>query len=210
MKKIVYVYILDAMADWELGYIMSAINMKSISSKDNTKYCIKTVGSSKEPIHTLGGLTILPDCSVDELKKSEMVAILLPGADTWDDPKHKKILKDIKMYMDEGVLIAAICGATLALANLGILNTYLHTSNSIEYLNYFSEIYTGGDLYKNDLSFVDKNLITASSAGGLLWGKQIMQYLEVLPDEMIGAWFNYYSTGDPKYYLELLSLLNEV
>ncbi|WP_028857201.1 DJ-1/PfpI family protein [Psychrilyobacter atlanticus] len=210
MKKIVYVYILDGMADWELGYIMSAINMKSIPNKGNKKYCIKTVGSNKEPIHTLGGLTILPDSSVDEIKKSEMAALLLPGSDKWDEPKHKIILEKIKMYMDKEILVAAICGATLALANLGILNTHLHTSNSIEYLNYFSEIYTGEDLYQNDLSFVDKNLITANSAGGLLWAKQIMQYLKILPNEMIEAWFNYYSTGDPKYYMELLSLSTEV
>jgi len=189
---------------------MSAINMKSIPSKGNAEYCIKTVGSNKEPIHTLGGLTILPDISVNEIKKSKIVALLLPGSDTWSESKHKIILKNTKMYMDEGILVAAICGATLALANLGILNTYLHTSNSIEYLNYFSDTYTGEDLYQNELSFVDKNLITASSAGGLLWAKQIMQYLEIFPNKMIEAWFNYYSTGDPKYYMELLSLSEEI
>lgn len=208
MKKIVYVYILDTMADWELGYVMSAINMEAMFSKENTKYCIKTVGNTKEPIHTLGGLTIIPDCSVEEIMESDMVAILLPGADTWDDPKHKIILKSIGTYIEKGILVAAICGATLALANLSILNTHLHTSNSIEYLNSFSETYTGQNLYQGGLSFTDNNLITASSAGALLWAKQIMQYLEILPNEMIEAWYNYYFTGEPKYYMELLSLNN--
>jgi hypothetical protein len=49
-------------------------------------------------------------------------------------------------------------------------------------------------------------LITASSAGSLLWAKQIMEYLEIIPNEMIEAWINYYSIGDPKYYMEFLSL----
>lgn len=209
MKKIVYVYILDTMADWELGYVMSAINMKLKSNGNKTKYCLKTVSSSRDPIHTLGGLTIIPDCSVDEIIKNDIAAILLPGADTWEDSKQKIILKKIKTYIDEDILVAAICGATLALANLGILNKYLHTSNSVEYLSYFSKIYTGKDLYKDDISFRDKNLITASSAGSLLWAKQIMEYLEVIPNEMIEAWFNYYSIGNPKYYMEFLSLSEE-
>jgi hypothetical protein len=91
MKKIVYVYILDTMADWELGYVMSAINMKLKSNGNKAKYCLKTVSSSRDPIHTLGGLTIIPDCSVDEIIKNDMVAILLPGADTWDDSRQKRI-----------------------------------------------------------------------------------------------------------------------
>ena len=103
MKKIVYVYILDGMADWELGYIMSAINMKSMPTNEDTKYCIKTVGSSREVIQTLGGLTILPDISIDEIKKSDMAAILLPGSDRWGGSKQKMILKNIQMYMDEGI-----------------------------------------------------------------------------------------------------------
>ena len=91
MKKIVYVYILDGMADWELGYIMSAINMKSMPTNEDTKYCIKTVGSSREVIQTLGGLTILPDISIDEIKKSDMAAILLQGSDRWGGSKQKMI-----------------------------------------------------------------------------------------------------------------------
>jgi len=46
MKKIVYVYILDTMADWELGYVMSAINMKLKSNGNKAKYCLKTVRSN--------------------------------------------------------------------------------------------------------------------------------------------------------------------
>ncbi|MBS7426644.1 DJ-1/PfpI family protein [Virgibacillus pantothenticus] len=77
------------------------------------------------------------------------------------------------------MLIGAICGATLALADLKVLDSFKHTSNSLEYLTLFSKIYNGKGLYVNTLAFTDSNLITASSAGGLDWAREIIQYLNV-------------------------------
>jgi transcriptional regulator GlxA family with amidase domain len=194
-------YILDTLADWELGYIMSAISMK-----ENTKYTMKTVSNSKNTIRTQGGFTITPDFSTEEIDENNIAAILLPGADTWNESIHTSILEVAKTSINKGILVGAICGATLALANLGILNKYTHTSNSFEFLAFFSKMYTGKSLYQNALSVTDRNLITSSSAGSLLWSKQIIEYLEILPAVMIEPWFNYFSTGNPKYYMELLSL----
>lgn len=205
MKKVIYIYILDTMADWEIGYILQSISMEKLLNKDTTKFCIKTVGFNKKAIKTLGGLTIIPDCSLDEINEDKMVAILLPGADIWNDHNQKLILEKIHSYIDKGILVAAICGATIALSDLGILNNCLHTSNSLEYLCSFSKNYTGQDFYKNELSVDDKNIITASSAGGLLWAKQILEHLKVYSNTTIEAWYKYYLTGDSKYYFELIS-----
>ncbi|MDP0488440.1 MAG: DJ-1/PfpI family protein [Fusobacterium sp. JB021] len=203
MKKIIYVYILNAMADWELGYVMSAVSMEI-----NDEYCIKTVACNKNTITTLGGFKIIPDCSVEEIDESNMKALLIPGGDTWGNPEHEEILSRVRGYLEKGILVGAICGATLSLANLGILNEYLHTSNSKEYLKLFSKKYTGEELYKDKLAVRDRNLVTGSSAGSLLWAKEILQYLNVFSNEIIEAWYNYYLTGDPKYYLEMLALSN--
>ncbi|MBO3446289.1 DJ-1/PfpI family protein [Clostridium sp. CCUG 7971] len=205
MKKVIYIYILDTMADWEIGYILQAIGMEKILNKGTTKFYIKTVGVNKNSVKTLGGLTIIPDCSLDEINEDEMVAILLPGADRWIADDQKLIVGKLTSYIDKGILVAAICGATIALSDLGILNNYLHTSNSLEYLCEFSGNYKGQDFYKNELSVTDKNIITASSAGGLLWAKQILEYLNVYSNTTIEAWYKYYLTGNSKYYLELLS-----
>ncbi|MBU5307935.1 DJ-1/PfpI family protein [Clostridioides mangenotii] len=194
MKKIIYVYILNTLADWELGFIMSAISMKQ-----NTKYTMKTVSHSKETIRTQGGFTITPDCSTEEIDENNIAAILLPGADTWNESIHTSILQVAKSSISKGILVGAICGATLALSNLGILNKYTHTSNSFEFLSLFSNMYTGKGLYQNALSVTDRNLITSSSAGSLLWAKQIVEYLEILPSVMIEPWYNYFSTGNPEY-----------
>lgn len=203
MKKIIYVYILNTMADWELGYVMSAVSMEI-----NDEYCIKTVACNKNTITTLGGFKIIPDCSVEEIDESNMKALLIPGGDTWGNPEHEEILSKVKKYLEKGILVGAICGATLSLANLGILNKYSHTSNSRDYLKLFSTGYTGNKLYQDKLAVRDRNLVTGSSAGSLLWAKEIIDYLEIFSKEITQAWYNYYLTGDPKYYLEMLALSN--
>lgn len=85
------------------------------------------------------------------------------------------------------------------------MNNHIHTSNSLEYLSGFSKNYTGQSFYRKELSVTDGNIITASSAGGLLWAKQIIEYLNIYSHVTTEAWYNYYLTGDTKYYMEMLS-----
>ncbi|AVP64735.1 glutamine amidotransferase [Clostridium botulinum] len=205
MKKIIYLYILEAMAEWEVGYILQAISMESMLKKQNREFVIKTVSTGKNAIQTIGGLTITSDCLLDEMDEDNMVALLLPGAESWNSEENNQILEKALSYIDKGILVGAICGATLALADLKVLDKFKHTSNSLDYLTLFSKQYSGKELYVNSPAVVDCNLITASSAGGLLWAKHIIQYLNVFPCDIIESWYNYYSTGDPKHLTELIS-----
>ncbi|NFL54482.1 glutamine amidotransferase [Clostridium botulinum] len=205
MKKIIYLYILEFMAEWEIGYILQAISMESMFKKQNKEFVIKTVSTGKNPIQTIGGLTITSDCLLDEMDENNMIALLLPGAESWNSEENNQILEKALSYIDKGILVGAICGATLALADLKVLDKFKHTSNSLDYLTLFSKQYSGKELYVNSPAVVDCNLITASSAGGLLWAKHIIQYLNVFPCDIIESWYNYYSTGDPKYFTELIS-----
>ncbi|GAA0061941.1 DJ-1/PfpI family protein [Clostridium sp. CTA-1] len=205
MKKIIYLYILESMAEWEVSYILQAISMESMLKKQNREFVIKTVSTSKNPIKTIGGLTITSDCLLNEMDEDNMVALLLPGAESWNSEENNQILEKALSYIDRGILVGAICGATLALADLKVLDKFKHTSNSLDYLTLFSKQYSGKELYVNSPAVIDCNLITASSAGGLLWAKHIIQYLNVFPCEIIESWYNYYSTGDAKHFTELIS-----
>ena len=53
----IYVYILETLADWELGYVTSELHSRRFFKKDAECVSFKTVSYSKEPIHTMGGLT---------------------------------------------------------------------------------------------------------------------------------------------------------
>ena len=118
----VYVYVLDTMADWETGYVTAELNSKRFFKKDAPQVCVKTVSISKEPVKSMGGLTVVPDCIVDDITVNGKSVLLLSGANTWDDPKHGAIIKKAAELLSVGGTVCAICGATVALARAGLLD----------------------------------------------------------------------------------------
>lgn len=203
----VYVYVLDTLADWELGHVISELNSGRFFKKDAPHVSLKTVSDSKEPIKTMGGLTIVPDRLIDDIVVSETSVLLLPGADTWNDPKHGAIIEKASESLSLGATVGAICGATAALANFGLLNNRPHTSNGPGFLEMVSPSYKGQNFYIDKPSVADDNLITASSTGALLWTKQIIEHLGVFESSTLESWFEYFNTGEPKHFFALMQTL---
>jgi hypothetical protein len=63
----IYVYVIDTLADWEIGYVTAELNSGRFFKSGAPKISLKTVSHSKEPVKTMGGLTILPDCVIDDM-----------------------------------------------------------------------------------------------------------------------------------------------
>ena len=197
----VYIYVLDTLADWELGYVTAELNSGRFFKKDAPEVSVKTVAISTEPVKTMGCLTIVPDCTISEIAVSEKSVLLLPGANTWDDPRHSIIIKKASELLSAGALVCAICGATVALANAGLLDQRPHTSNGAGYLEMVSPSYKGQKF------FVDAPSVTASSTGGLLWAKQIIERLDVFQHNTLEAWYAYFSTGEAQHFFTLMQTL---
>lgn len=203
----IYVYVLDTLADWELGHATAELNSGRFFKKDAPQVVLKTVSDSKEAIHTMGGLTVVPDCLINDMVVSETSVLLLPGANTWSEPKHGAILEKAREFLDLGATVCAICGATTALAGVGLLDHRPHTSNGPGFLEMMVPGYQGQDFYVDQLSVADGNLITASATGGLLWAKQILTHLGVFQDDTLEAWYQYFSTGKAEYFYALMQTL---
>ncbi len=203
----IYVYVLDTLADWEMGHVISELNSGRFFKKDAQCVRLKTVSSSKEPIKTMGGLTIVPDCLIEDIVVSETSMLLLPGANTWNDPKHSAIIEKSNELLSLGGTVCAICGATAALANCGLLNQRPHTSNGPGFLEMVSPGYKGQSFYIDKPSVSEHNLITASSTGALLWAKQIIAHLGVFQSNTLEAWYEYFRTGEPKHFFALMQTL---
>lgn len=203
----IYVYVLDTMADWELGYITAELNSMRYFKKDAPAVTVKTVCISQEPVKTMGGLKIVPDCVIDDIAMSETSVLLLPGANTWDDPKHGAIIRKAAELLSAGATVCAICGATVALANADLLNKRSHTSNGVGFLDMVSPNYKGQDFYVDKPSVADGNLITASPTGALLWTKQIIEHLGVFRPDTLAAWYAYFSTGEAQHFFALMQTL---
>ncbi len=203
----IYVYVLETLADWELGYVTSELHSGRFFKKDAERVSLKTVSYSKEPIHTMGGLTVIPDCLIDAVVVSETSVLLLPGADTWNDPKHGAIIKKASEFLSIGATVGAICGATTALANFGLLDNRRHTSNGQGFLEMFSPTYKGQSFYIDEPSVADNNLITANPTGSLLWAKQIIERLGVFQSDTLEFWYEYFSTGKAESFFALMQTL---
>ena len=203
----IYVYVLDTLADWELGHVTSELNSGRFFKKGEQPVSLKTVSYSKEPINTMGGMTIVPDCLIDDIVVSETSVLLLPGANTWNDPKHGAIIEKASEFLSLGATVCAICGATAALANFGLLDNRPHTSNGPGFLEMFSPGYKGQRYYIDQPSVSDYNLITASATGALLWAKQIIEHLGVFQSDTLEFWYEYFRTGEPKHFFALMQTL---
>lgn len=115
MMKTVYMYVQDTMADWEHGYLMQALSLQTMLKKPKVSF--KTVGRTKAPVRTASGMTLVPDLSLDDIDVASIAALVLIGGETWLDEEQAAILNLATKLLREGFLVAAICGATMELAD---------------------------------------------------------------------------------------------
>ena len=200
----VYIYILNTLADWEIGYLTAELNSGRFLDKTRLPVEIIKIGNTTEPIKTMGGITITPDENIDNIKFEEDDLLILPGADTWTEEQNKKIIDIVSSIIDEKVIIAAVCGATIALANKGILNNRKHTSNDLEVLKMFCPEYTGENFYLNQPAVTDDNLITASGIAPLEFSYEVLKRTNLMKTETLEAWYQLYKTNEPKYFYALM------
>src|SRR5437763_16994353 len=100
--KNVYLYVLDTMADWEPGYVIAELNTGRYFADRTQRRPVRTVAATAGPVRTLGGVTITPDLTVDQLSPDGAALLLLPGADTWADPQHKPVLDAVSAFLAAG------------------------------------------------------------------------------------------------------------
>ena len=190
------------MADWEIAHITAELNSGRFLK--NGKVTIRKVSKSLNPVTSMGGMSVNVDLKLSEVEFAEGDLLILPGADTWMEEEHKSVIEMVGNLIDPGVIVAAICGATVALANAGILNSRKHTSNGKGFLQMMCPAYKGSDNYIDCPAVRDGNLITASGLAPLEFTYEIMKRTELMKEETVSAWYKLYSTKEPKYFYELM------
>lgn len=204
-KQVVHLFVFDTLADWETGYAVAGINNPDMQ-KQPGRYQIQTVGLTAEPVRTIGGITILPDTTLDNLEPGAM--LILPGGEAWDQGENTKVLEIAKVFLEANIPVAAICGATAGLARAGLLDDISHTSNAPEYLQ--ATNYRGAALYQNQPVVTSGNVITAHSTAPLEFAYHIFKKLDLYELPVLEAWYGLFKTGDASYYsmLEQLTCQN--
>ncbi|MBS4535693.1 glutamine amidotransferase [Clostridium sp. D2Q-14] len=203
MDSTVYVYVFDTMADWEIGYLTAELNSGRYFKKGLSQSKIVTVGVAKTPITTMGGMKILPDIVLEECSIKNTDALILPGGDTWMESIHESIINKAEQCIKENIVVAAICGATIRLAQNGLLDSRWHTSNDLEYLKMVCSDYKGEKYYKNEPAVTDGKLITASGVAPLEFAVHVLKALDVFLPKTLDIWYKLYETYEAEYFYEL-------
>ena len=85
---------------------------------------IKTVGVGSQNITGAHGICVKSDVSEDDIDFNNITAIILPGGmpGTTNLQAHAGLCSLLKEKHAQGVMLAAICAAPMAFAQLGLLN----------------------------------------------------------------------------------------
>ncbi|MFF5994884.1 type 1 glutamine amidotransferase family protein [Lysinibacillus sp. KU-BSD001] len=206
--KKAYLYVFDTMSDWEYGYLIAELNSGRYFKEGIAPLKVVTVGATKEMITTMGGLNIKPDISLDECTLEHKDLIILPGGDTWREDIHQPILKKIVEALKLGTIVAAICGATEGLANIGCLDSRKHTSNDLGYMKMVCPNYKGEKFYDTTPAVSDGNLVTASGIAPLEFTKEVLKILDVFAPDTLYSWYKLYKTHKTEYFFQLMNSMN--
>lgn len=201
-RETIHLAIYDTMADWEAGYVVAHLNSPEFQKMPG-RFQVKTVGSSLAPIISKGGLRILPDLSLNMLKPQDSRMLILPGADIAATGGIDEFANTAAQFLSAGVPVAAICGATAALARLGLLDELPHTSNAKLFLEMVG--YQGGCHYQDKPAVASGNLITASGVAPVEFAVEIFRKLDIYSEATLQAWYKLYKDQNAEGFYELMA-----
>jgi len=181
-EKAVYLLVVEGFADWEPAHAIAEL-------RRHGHYRVESVGLTRLPVRSMGGLTVLPSTSVLEVNPSDVAVLILPGGDRWEHAPLEPELEELLKRLDAAnVPIAAICAATVAIARVGLLRGRRHTSNGLDYLRSHVPGYSDADMYVNASAVRDRKLITASGLGDVEFARELFEELQVLSAQDRSLW----------------------
>ncbi|MDJ1500185.1 type 1 glutamine amidotransferase family protein [Xanthocytophaga agilis] len=188
MKQIIYLFVFEGFADWEPSYATAEIQKSS-------RYQIRTVGLTSDPIRSMGGLTILPDYTIEEVETGSAAMLILPGGEAWEQKKLTDIQSLVLQFHKSNLPIAAICAATTFLGDIGLLNAISHTSNAKFYLESISANYKGQNYYAEEPAVTDQRIITANGISPIEFAREIFRILGIYDEQKLEQWYQVFKYG---------------
>lgn len=183
-----YVVVFDGFADWEPALALCGINsyrgLQAIS-----------VGLTPDMVTSMGGLRVVPHITLEQIDMKDALVFILPGGDMWEQGTPGALPALLKRLHTARIPIAAICGATLALARTGLLAGVRHTSNSKDFLLSHVPDYAGAEHYVDTMAVRDGHLITANGVGFIEFAREIALAINLYSEVEAAGWFQLFKHG---------------
>lgn len=177
MKKTV-VLLYPEFSEYELSVALSILMQG--------KKPVTVAGVEHQPIIGESGLTIIPDCLIDEIDLEKVDSLLLTGCMNIMALSEKETLFDfITQVASKNMVIASISSSPFLLAKAGVLKGKKYTAGLTEDFLDKVGVFEKGN-YSHELVVQDGNIITAKGRGFIKFGKCLGNALKLDFDE---SWY---------------------
>ena len=188
-SRAVHLLVFDGFADWEPAYALAELRRWG-------KRTVVVFGFNADPVTSMGGLRVTPERAIVDVRPTDVELLILPGGELWEGDYPRDAVETlVRALVSAAVPVAAICGATLALARVGLLNDRRHTSNMPSYLREHAPEYSGTDRYDPALAVSDRGVITASGLGPVDFARAIFSELGLFSPSDAQLWFDMFKHG---------------
>jgi putative intracellular protease/amidase len=101
--------------------------------------------------------------------------VVVCGGPAFESEAPPDVINELRRAYEQGAIIAAICGGTLALARAGLLDEVQHTSNAADYLAANASDYRGAELYVDQpRALRDGRIITAPAPAPASFAAEVL------------------------------------
>lgn len=187
--RAVYLLVVPGFADWEPAHALAEL-------RRHGGYRVEVVGLTRDPVTSMGGLTVLPTRALGEVDPDDVAVFILPGGDRWERaPAEPELIALLGRLLAGQVPVAAICAATVALARAGLIGGRRHTSNGRAYLLQQAPGYPDSDRYVEAPAVRDRGLITASGLADVEFATKLFEELGVFSEADRELWTGLFRSG---------------
>ncbi|RPE13596.1 glutamine amidotransferase [Chitinophaga lutea] len=181
-----YLFVFDGYSDWEPALAAAAL-------QQFTAFEVVPFSLSGQAITSAANLTVVPQTSLDKLDASAADLLIIPGGSAWSEGRNREITPFVKAMLKEGKTIAAICDATLYLADEGLLDNVPHTSNDLGLLKQAVPAYEGESHYIQKPAVAAGPFITANGTASVAFALAILNKFRLLDNnEAFAFWFGFF------------------
>src|SRR5438477_12614502 len=111
----VYSLAVPGFADWEAARALA-------QPRRHGQYDVQVMSFPREPVQSMGGLTVQPTAALAEVDPADVAVFILPGGDRWEQQAVERALVEaLKTLEARAVPVAAICAATTVVAREGLV-----------------------------------------------------------------------------------------
>jgi putative intracellular protease/amidase len=183
-------FLFDGYADWEPALAVAGLNKYS-------DVAIETFSVEGLPVTSMGGLAVQPHKALSAMRADHIDLLLIPGGDSWEQGSgaNREIGALVQELIGKQKPVAAICGATILLGEMGLLDAIPHTSNGPGYLEAHCPAYRGGALFQLQPCVSSGGIITANGAAMIEFAGEVYKVFGIFDEPTLSGVQELYKSG---------------